>query len=98
MRLIDADELIKFIENRYEITWEDDYEGGIKDACADILEKISTMPTIEPERKTGKWIKDEFGSRCSNCGLYAYRDKFDRPWESDFCPICGAYTKGENNV
>lgn len=39
---------------------------------------------------TGKWIKDEFGSRCSNCGLYAYRDKFDRPWESDFCPICGA--------
>ena len=44
-RLIYADELIEFIENRYEITWKDDYEGGIKDACVDILEKISTMPT-----------------------------------------------------
>ena len=44
-RLISADELIEFIENRYEITWKDDYEGGIKDACVDILEKISTMPT-----------------------------------------------------
>lgn len=43
-RLISADELIEFIENRYEITWKDDYEGGIKDACVDILEKISTMP------------------------------------------------------
>ena len=47
-RLIDADELIEFIENRYEITWKDDYEGGIKDACVDILEKISTMPTVIP--------------------------------------------------
>ena len=45
-RLIDADALIEFIENRYEITWKDDYEGGIKDACVDILEKISTMPTV----------------------------------------------------
>lgn len=47
-RLIDADALIEFIENRYNITWKDDYEGGIKDACVDILEKISTMPTIIP--------------------------------------------------
>jgi hypothetical protein len=46
-RLIDADMLIKFVEDRYEITWESDcYEGGIKDACSDILEKIDTMPTV----------------------------------------------------
>lgn len=46
-RLIDADALIKFVEDRYEITWESDcYEGGIKDACSDILEKIDTMPTV----------------------------------------------------
>ena len=36
------------------------------------------------------WIRDEFGSRCGACGLYAYRDKFDNPWESPYCPICGA--------
>lgn len=51
--LKDTDELIEFIENRYEITWKDDYEGGIKDACVDILEKISTMPTIIPASKEG---------------------------------------------
>ena len=46
-RLIDADELIEFIENRYDITWKSDcYEGGIKDACTDIIEKINSMPTI----------------------------------------------------
>ena len=50
-RLISADELIEFIENRYEITWKDDYEGGVKDACVDILEKISTMPTVIQEIK-----------------------------------------------
>lgn len=49
-RLIDADALLKFVEDRYEITWESDtYEGGIKDACSDIIEKIDNMPTIEPE-------------------------------------------------
>lgn len=52
-RLILADELIEFIENRYEITWKDDYEGGIKDACVDILEKISTMPPVIPASKEG---------------------------------------------
>ena len=45
-RLVDADALIEFIDNRYDVTWKDDYEGGIKDACTDILEKIDTMPTI----------------------------------------------------
>ena len=48
MRLIDADELLEFVEDRYEITWESDtYEGGIKDACSDIIEKIDNMPTID---------------------------------------------------
>ena len=56
MRLIDKDALIEFIENRYSITWKNDYEGGIKDACTDILEKISNMPTIEPERKKGSGL------------------------------------------
>ena len=38
---------MRFVEDRYEITWESDcYEGGIKDACSDILEKIDTMPTV----------------------------------------------------
>ena len=43
----------------------------------------------EPIRH-GHWIRDEFGSKCGACGLYAYRDKFDSPWESPYCPNCGA--------
>ena len=45
-----------------------------------------------------KWLKDEFGSRCGACGLYAYRDKFGKPWESDYCPCCGARMGGDNNA
>lgn len=46
--------------------------------------------TIDALIKHGQWIRDEFGSRCSVCGRYAYRDKFDKPWESPCCPNCGA--------
>lgn len=53
-RYIDADALIEFIETRYDITWKDDYEGGIKDACVDILEKIKNMPTADVTKL--KWI------------------------------------------
>lgn len=38
----------------------------------------------------GKWVRDEFGSKCPCCGLYAYRDEWGDPWESNFCPNCGA--------
>ena len=40
MRLIDADALIEFVEGRYTVTWNHDYDGGIKDACIDILNFI----------------------------------------------------------
>ena len=83
MRKIDADALIEFIENRYDITWKDDYEGGIKDACTDILEKISKMPTIEPERKKGKWHHYEGMYTCDQCG--SSLDDI-----SLFCPMCGS--------
>ena len=41
------------------------------------------------EARHGRWIRDEFGSKCSSCGLYAYEDKYGEPWESPYCPICG---------
>lgn len=48
----------------------------------------------EPVRH-GKWRRDEFGARCGACGLYAYRDKFDQPFESLYCPNCGAKMDAE---
>ena len=63
----------------------------IANALERIADIMCEMPTIDAEPvRHGKWIRDEFGARCSDCGLYAYRDKFDKPWESPYCPICGA--------
>lgn len=40
--------------------------------------------------KTGKWIDDEFGSKCSYCDKYTHLDKFDRPMKFMYCSMCGA--------
>ena len=102
MRLIDGDELLEFVEDRYEITWESDsYEGGIKDACTDIIEKIETMSTIEPEPKRGKWIvhpevKNVYGGtyiECSQCGeKYVVQHMEDEK----YCRNCGCKMEVSN--
>lgn len=64
-----------------------------------IFDIIDEQPTIEPERKTGRWMpyEDEdgehYGDTCSVCGEW-YVMPFG---ETNFCPNCGAYMgeKGE---
>ena len=52
---------------------------------------VKRIPSVDAVPvKRGRWIRDEFGSRCERCGLYAYRYENGRPWESDYCPYCGA--------
>lgn len=58
---------------------------------------IDEQPTIEPERKTGRWIlvaSGRGGYECSYCHEYApsYRCGEDRL--SNFCPNCGAKMDG----
>lgn len=50
-----------------------------------ILHHLEFMASAEPERKTGKWIDDEFLGqyRCSECDYYSID-------EYNFCPNCGA--------
>lgn len=80
MRLIDADRLIK----------------GFKDHEFIDTHIIWNAPTVDVEPvRHGKWIRDEFGTMCCACGLYAYRDKFGKPWESPYCPNCGAKMDAE---
>jgi hypothetical protein len=38
---------------------------------------------------------DELLTAFPVCGLYAYRYENGRPWESDYCPYCGADMRGE---
>ena len=45
---------------------------------------------LQQEPKTGHWIDDEFGSKCSCCGIHTHLDKFDRPMKFKYCSMCGA--------
>lgn len=90
MRLIDADKLeaheqiLPLGNGMYEsvfIVYKDD---------------IDDMPTVDAVPVVhGRWIRDEFGTKCGVCGLYAYRDKFGQPWESPYCPNCGSRNRSE---
>ena len=54
---------------------------------------LDDAPTIEPERKTGQWITQEFGSwaECPEC-----HELYDIPIaHSNFCPNCGVDMRGE---
>ena len=73
MRLIDADKLLRDIE-KYHVS-----DGKFQ-------HWVQIQQTIEPERKTGRWIDDN----CSECGQYVYHGDV-----RNFCPNCGARMEGE---
>lgn len=64
------------------------YHGVI--AYDTVISVLHDVPTVEPERKKGKWTEDE---SCEFCGF--------QPWyENDihtlsYCPNCGADMRGE---
>lgn len=82
MRLIDADAL----QREYM-----QFHDGKRIVLVDVA------PTIEPERKKGKWIDMSDGGRiktlwaekykCDKCGMYG-----TRAWK--YCPYCGADMRG----
>lgn len=84
-RWIDVDALIEFIENRYEITWESDsYEGGIKDACTDILKAIDDAPSIDfVQCKDCKWHTSDDG--CTSPHWDSGQDLYPKAMDYDFC-------------
>ena len=55
-----------------------------------IEQKVKALPSINPQPKTGHWIGDEFGSKCSCCGIHTHLDKFNRPMKFKYCSMCGA--------
>ena len=40
--------------------------------------------------KYGRWINENFYTRCSVCGNMAIYDRYGQKVESDYCPRCGA--------
>lgn len=52
--------------------------------------RIENAPHVTLKPKTGHWIDNEFGSKCSCCGIHTHLDKFDRPMKFKYCSMCGA--------
>lgn len=89
MRLIDADALMDDINNslnkmtKIGIAVDGDW------LWAKLNDALDNAPTIEPERKKGKWavIRDADGFACGECSVCRMRQY---EGNTDFCPNCGA--------
>ena len=92
MRPINADALIALVQDSTILG------DGFKQAfCA----LVNGEPTIEPERKPGKWIlADTYAGkryRCSECLAFALKTDDGQENLSDYCPVCGARMEGEDD-
>ena len=69
--------------------------GEYGNDCVKVLTEVHYMPSVTPTERTGHWIDDEFGSKCSCCGIHTHLDKFDRPMKFKYCSMCGAKMEGK---
>lgn len=83
-RAIYEDDVIKLLDK------------GWKSGVYPVASNIHALPSVQPERKTGKWMREdgehvEPDAICSACG-------FDWMWSDrgyfKFCPNCGARMDG----
>ena len=87
MRLINSDDVIKAIDKH---TFDTDDGLCLDDDITCILED---MPTIEPERKKGKWIRNDNGTySCSVCQSWIPEEQY---FYARYCLCCGADMRGE---
>ena len=56
---------------------------------------IRKLPSVQPERKTGRWLIREgiSDAQCSECGMY-FNDVYDMDNSDAFCRHCGAKMEG----
>lgn len=60
-----------------------------------ITDAIEDLPSVEPERKTGKWIWDKRAGtyHCSECGHDPLHEDVGEIEEYKYCMNCGAEMK-----
>lgn len=88
MRTIDADALIAQMEADAEQMEEPIAKMFTYAAISD----IKHAPTIEPQRKTGKWIKNSNGTySCDKCHSWIPNEQH---YYANFCLYCGAVMIG----
>jgi len=119
MRLIDADALIEDLKHDVALDQDSlDYEELTdsnreiiqfdKDCKQNAIDLLQNAPTIEPQRKTGKWIERNPQNsdkcrliECDKCG-FSHIVGFNVPYEHwienrNFCERCGADMRGNDN-
>ena len=80
-KMIYLDDAVKALEQAYP------NDGQM--SCHDAVAVIATLPTIESERRKGKWVKQNpmvDTEECSECGYNIQSEELETP----FCPWCGA--------
>lgn len=90
MRLIDADALIPNISVK--AVFGNDVTTMKCGELRTILEMIENAPTIEPQKKRGKWDEHHdypgIAYLCNQC-------KYFSTIQTNFCPNCGADMRGD---
>ena len=85
MRCIDADALRDRLQNLGYDDWNQGATTTWAEAFNECADMVDEQPTIEPERKKGKWIniRHDNIAECDQCGITG------RAW-MNFCFDCGA--------
>ena len=61
----------------------------------DAFNAVNNLPPAQPERKKGKWIKNDNGTySCSLCHSWIPEEQH---YYAQFCLYCGADMRGEQN-
>ena len=82
MRMIDADALMKAMYHRaFETDGDTMWQSGCWVRYRAIEQTVKEQPTIE--RKTGMWLRAEWGVRCNLC-------KGNQITMTPYCSHCGA--------
>ena len=92
-RLIDADALKEHIDKLPALP-----DGNFAGNHSALKALINMQPTIEPERKNGKWIQDGHHIQCNQCGIsICDKDREGNVLPKNFCSNCGSYNGGDEN-
>ena len=101
--LIDRQQAIDVIDKIFPADpMRNDYTQGITCGAALATEYIKQLPSVQPERKNGKWIrhdeiKNVYGGICIECSECGEKYVVQHILDEKYCRNCGADMRGEKD-